>query len=75
LISRYLVIVLALGAAARRATQPAWVETAGLLALAVGLIVLQLAPRRPAIKPLAWLAFAITAGSMAMVWVRMRPMF
>jgi hypothetical protein len=74
LVSRYLVIVLALGAAARRATQQAWVEAAGLLALAGGLVILQLARRRPALKPLAWLAFAITAGTMVVVWMRVRPL-
>jgi hypothetical protein len=74
LISRYLVIVLALGAAARRATQQAWLETGGLVALAAGLIILQLAQRRPALKPLAWVAFAVTAATMIAVWMRMRPM-
>jgi hypothetical protein len=75
LISRYLVIVLALGAAARQAMHHAWVQAAGLVALAAGLIILQLAQRRPAIKPLAWVAFAVTAGTMVVVWMRMRTMF
>jgi hypothetical protein len=72
LISRYLIIVLALGAALRRATQDAWVEAGGLFALAAGLIILQLAQRKPAIKPLAWVAFAMTAAAMVVVWVRLR---
>ena len=52
--------------------QGAWIETAGLAALAAGLIVLQVARTRPALKPLAWVAFAVTAGSMILVWIRMR---
>ena len=52
--------------------QGAWLETAGLGALAAGLIVLQLARARPALKPLAWVAFAVTAGTMVAVWMRMR---
>jgi hypothetical protein len=75
LISRYFVIVLALGAAARQAMHHGWVQAAGLVALAAGLIILQLAHRRPAIRPLAWVAFAVTAATMVVVWARMRTMF
>jgi len=75
LISRYLVIVLALGAAARQAFHHAWLQAAGLVALAAGLIILQLAHRRPAMRPLAWVAFAMTAATMAVVWMRMRSTF
>ena len=72
MISRYLVIVLAVGAAAMRVAQGAWVEAVGLGALALGLIVLQLATTRPALKPLAWVAFGVTVVSMAVVFSRMR---
>ena len=72
MISRYLVIVLAVGAAAMRVAQGALVEAVGLGALALGLIVLQLATTRPALKPLAWVAFAVTVVSMAVVFSRMR---
>jgi hypothetical protein len=43
-ISRTLVIALALGAAVFRAAQGAWVEAGGLASLGVGLIVLAIAP-------------------------------
>jgi len=72
-ISRYLVIVLAVGATAMQAVRGAWLETVGLSGLAVGLILLQLAGARPVLKPLAWIAFAVTAVSMAMVVLRMLP--
>jgi hypothetical protein len=72
MISRILVIVLAVGAAAYRLSQGAWVEASGLSALAAGLIALQLAPRRPFLKPLAWLAFGVTAAAMVVVFLRQR---
>ena len=71
-ISRTLVIVLALAAAAYRASQAAWVETVGLACLGAGLICLAGARRRPALKPLAWLAFLGTAISMTLVLLRGR---
>jgi hypothetical protein len=71
-ISRYLVITLAVGAAAFRLSEGAWVETTGLAALAAGLIILQLSPRRPGLKPFAWVAFSVTAVTMIVVFVRMR---
>jgi hypothetical protein len=71
-ISRYLVIVLAVGATVMRVGQQAWIEAAGLAALAAGLIVLQLSARIPALRPLAWVAFSITAVSMGIVLVRMQ---
>ena len=73
MISRYLVIALAVGATVMRLTQHAWVEATGLAALAGGLVILQLATRKPAIKPLAWVAFSVTGITMIVVWVRMRP--
>jgi hypothetical protein len=71
-ISRYLVIALALGAAVTRMAQGAWVEAAGLLGLGGGLLALQWARRRPEVKPVAWVGFAVTAVSMIVVLVRMR---
>lgn len=71
-ISRYLVIVLALGAMAARLGQQAWIEATGLGALALGLVALQLAESRPALKPIAWIAFSITAVTMGVVFVRMQ---
>jgi len=71
LISRTLVIVLAFVAAGMRASQGAWVETAGLVGLAAGLICLRTAERRPAFKIYAWMCFAITAMAMAIVFWRM----
>ena len=59
--SRYLVIALAFGAAAFKAVQGAWVETASLLGLGTGLLVLRLSVQRPFIRGLAYLAFALTA--------------
>ena len=71
MISRTLVIVLALVAAGMRASQGAWVETTGLIGLAGGLIWLRAAERRPAFKIYAWMCFAITAMSMTIVFWRM----
>lgn len=72
-ISRYLIIILSLGATAMRVSQRAWVEAAGLAALTLGLVILQfVVPRKPALKPAAWLAFAVTGAAMVVVWMRMR---
>jgi hypothetical protein len=71
-ISRYLVIVLALAAAIIRAEQGEWVAAAGLAFLALGLAILKLANTKPGLKPYAYVSFAITAVSMAVVLVRMR---
>jgi hypothetical protein len=71
-ISRYFVIGLAVIAAALRARDHAWIETAGLSALALGLILLRLADSRqqPALKKTAWALFAITLVAMAIVFKR-----
>jgi hypothetical protein len=69
-ISRYLVILLAAGAAVMRATQGAWVEAAGLASLTAGLVLLRLAGTRPALKPLAYLAFLVTALAIAVMLIR-----
>jgi hypothetical protein len=71
-VSRALVIVLALGAMAMRLQQQAWIEAAGLGALAGGLVALQLSATRPSLRPLAWLAFSITLVAMGIVFVRMQ---
>ena len=72
MISRTLVIALAFGAAIYRATQSAWVEAGGLASLGGGLVLLTLAARRPAARPLAWLAFLLTAASVIVVLLRTR---
>jgi hypothetical protein len=46
------------------------VEASGLVALGAGLIILHLAQTRPRVKPLAWLAFAVTAAAMVVVALR-----
>ncbi len=72
MISRTLVIVLAFGAAAYRASQTAWIEAAGLACLGAGLVCLAAARKRPGLKPLAWVAFLGTAVSMGLVLLRAR---
>lgn len=57
---------------AMRIGQQAWVEAAGLGALAGGLIALQLSTRLPSLRPLAWIAFSITIVAMGIVFVRMQ---
>jgi hypothetical protein len=70
-ISRYLIITLAFGAAAFRVTQGAWVEATGLGSLGAGLLLLKLAGARPALKPAAWVCFGITICAMGVVILRM----
>lgn len=72
MISRYFVIGLALVAAVLRARDHAWIETAGLGALAAGLTCLRFAESRqqPALKKVAWGLFAITLVAMGMVFQR-----
>jgi len=69
-ISRYLVIGLAFLAAVLRAAQGGLVEAAGLAGLGTGLAILKLAGRRPALKPIAYVAFLATAVSIAIVLIR-----
>jgi hypothetical protein len=71
-ISRTLVIILAFGAAVYRAVQGAWIEAAGLASLGIGLVVLGASARRPAVRPLAWIAFLLTAASILVVLLRGR---
>jgi hypothetical protein len=72
-ISRVLVIVLAFIVAGVQARAGAWVEASGLVALGAGLIIQHLAQTRPRVKPLAWLAFAVTAAAMVVVALRSWP--
>jgi hypothetical protein len=67
-ISRYLVIALALIAGAMRVSQGAWIEAAGLFGLGVGLAILRFA--RPSLRPAAYAAFLLTALSIVLVLLR-----
>jgi hypothetical protein len=69
-VSRYLVIVLAFGTAVLQATRGAWLEAAGLAGLGGGLVLLKLSATRPALRRAAWVAFALTALAMAIVFAR-----
>ena len=70
MISRSLVILLAFIAAGFRASQSAWIEVIGLVALGGGLLVLQLSVTRPRLKRFAWICFAVTAVSVIVVFLR-----
>ena len=70
MISRYFVIALAFGAAAYRASQGAWVEATGLVGLGGGLVGLKLSATRPALRPLAYLGFLVTAAAVGVVLFR-----
>jgi hypothetical protein len=61
---------MALGVAGVRASEGAWVETAGLMGLAAGLICLRVADNKPQYKSYAWLCFAVTAIAMVIVFWR-----
>jgi hypothetical protein len=69
-ISRVLVIALALGASVYRYWQGAWIEGTGLACLAIGLVILRIAPSRPEIRPLAYVAFLVTALAIGVVLFR-----
>ncbi len=71
MISRYLVILLAFGAAAMRISQGAVTEAVGLAGLGGGLLCLKLGERRPALKRFARLGFAVTAIAILLVLLRM----
>lgn len=58
---------MAFGAAAYRASQGAWVESSGLAALGLGLLILRVAPKQ---RWLAVAAFAVTAATMLVVLLR-----
>jgi hypothetical protein len=69
-ISRPLIIILALGAAGYRVTTGAYLEAGGLVAMALGLTFLQMAQKKPAFKSAAIACFTITAGVIAYVLYR-----
>jgi len=69
-VSRPIVIVLAFGAAAYRVSGGAFVEAAGLAGLGGGLLALRFAAERQTYRRLAYLLFAVTAASIAWVFVR-----
>jgi hypothetical protein len=69
-VSRPLIIILALAAAVYRITTGALLEASGLIAMALGLTFLQTAPKRPALKYAAIACFTITAGIIVYVIYR-----
>ncbi len=70
MISRPLIIILALGAAGYRVTTGAYLEAGGLVAMALGLTFLHMAQKKPAFKSAAIACFAITAGVIGYVLYR-----
>jgi hypothetical protein len=66
-ISRYLVIALAFGAAVMQFRNGAWLEAVGLVGLGGGLTMLKLAETRPGLKCGAYAGFAVTAIAMFVV--------
>jgi hypothetical protein len=70
-ISRVLVIVLAFIVAAIQASRGAWIESAGLVGLGAGLLILRIWGAQPGRRWLAWPAFSITALAMVVVAMRM----
>lgn len=72
-VTRSFAIVAAFGVAFYQATRHNWFEVAGLIGLATGLIMLVLAPRRPVLRWLAWVCFAVTLA--AVVYVARRDYY
>lgn len=70
MISRPLIIILALGAAGYRLTTGAHLEAGGLISMALGLTFLQMAPKRPALKWAAIACFTLTAAVIGLVILR-----
>ena len=70
--SRVILIILAFSVGLYRISQGAYLAAAGLFALGAGLLVLRAAETRPAIKPLAWACFAVTAVTIAIIIVQQR---
>jgi len=69
-ISRYFVIALALAAGVYQSSRGAWVEATGLMGLGAGLVALKLSATRPVLRPVAYLAFLVTALTMGAVLIR-----
>ncbi|GMV20488.1 MAG: hypothetical protein AB7L71_02170 [Vicinamibacterales bacterium] len=67
MISRSLIILLAIGAGLYRITTGATLEGIGLLSMAAGLLALKGAAKRPAYKALAFLFFAVTGAIIGFV--------
>ncbi|HUF48334.1 MAG TPA: hypothetical protein VMM93_11000 [Vicinamibacterales bacterium] len=70
MITRWLVIILALLAAGYRASHGAMIEAAGLAALGVGLLVRRVGGDSRAATAAAYTCFAITVIAMIVVFVR-----
>jgi hypothetical protein len=66
-ISRTLIVVVALGAALLQASRGAWIEALGLSGLGFGRLALDLWPAK---RWIAWTAFCVTAVAMVTVLVR-----
>ena len=72
MLSRYILIALAFGVAIYRATEGAYLASAGLVALGGGLVVLKLAERKPRLRLLAYICFGATAVSIAIILIQRR---
>ncbi|MEO8482635.1 MAG: hypothetical protein ABI634_10525 [Acidobacteriota bacterium] len=72
MISRVIVITLAFIVAAVQASRGAWMESAGLVGLGTGLLMLRVWGAQPRRRWLAWVAFSVTAVAMVVVALRMR---
>ena len=70
MVSRHLIILLATAAGAYRVATGAVLEGFGLFAMALGLVFLQMAPKRPALKSAAVACFVATAGIVGYVLYR-----
>ena len=70
MISRLLVIALALGAAAFKAAQGAWVEAIGLAGLGAGLAALRFVANRSIARSIAWACFIVTGLTIGVVLIR-----
>lgn len=70
MISRPLIILLALAAAVYRITTGALIEATGLIAMALGLTFLQMAKKKPGMRNAAILCFVATAGIIGYVLYR-----
>ena len=70
MISRVLVIMLAFIVAAVQASRGAWIESAGLVGLGGGLLILRIWGAQPRRRWLAWPAFSVTAVAMIVVAFR-----
>ena len=71
MISRYLVIGLAFGAAAYRFAEGAVIEALGLMGLGAGLLCLRLASQWPALRRASLLGFAVTVAAISIALYRL----